>query len=205
MRRRPVFVVVLVYLLGGVSSLGALTAVQAYQGGLDLATAEQRAVEVAALTDDQQLVSAANAADLALASNDHQLFSLVSLQAKHYTDGVVSVRSALSFGSGGPEPQWFYQCFDATMQAMRGSARIFDAASGLASWSAVQTGMIRQTVTDLDSMSRDVDFIANGGALVTAKSTPVVGQPEGSFDPRQECTHVVALADTLAQQQWPSP
>lgn len=201
-RRRLMLSGAILFLLGAASSEGGAALVHAVQGGNDLGMAQARAVQNAAEVDDQQLVTASSAADLALSSDNHQMFSMVGLQGTTYTDTVRNMRSSLNLAADNPEPEWFYTCFGSTESVMKGSARIFNAASGVPTWSDSQGAVIRQTVTDLGTASQYVDRIVTGGHLIDPKA-PVLVPPNGTFDSQQLCDQINKLAGDLTQRQWP--
>ena len=190
------------FLLGAVVALGGLAGVQAMKGGTDLSTLQDRVLRVAAQQDDQAIVAAAHIADSALAADNPQMLGLVAVLGKGYTDGVGETQSALGLGSGGPEPDWFFTCFDSTAAVMRGSASIFESASSVPSWSDSQATVVRQTVADLDKASQLVDMVATGGQLTTPKSAALPG-PNGNFDSQTACTEITHLGDALSQRIWP--
>ena len=207
-RRRQVLIGALLFLLGAASSAGGAAIVSDLQGGGSLGASQQAALQVAAQLDDQGLIAAAGAAHLALSANDHQLFSVAAINASgsivgSYTDAVGAMRSSLNLGSDGPDPDWFYTCFNSTAQIMRGSARIFDAAAGLGAWSDSQTAVVRQTVDDLDTASQYVDLVVTGGKSVAPKASTRPG-PNGFSSSEGQCGQIQGLADTLAQRAWPS-
>jgi len=202
-RRRQVLIGALLFLLGAASSAGGAAIVSDLQGGGSLGASQQAALQVAAQLDDQGLIAAAGAAHLALSANDHQLFSVVALQGRSYTDAVGAMRSSLNLGSDGPDPDWFYTCFNSTAQIMRGSARIFDAAAGLGAWSDSQTAVVRQTVDAFDTATQYVDLVVTGGKSVAPKASTRPG-PNGFSSSEGQCGQIQGLADTLAQRAWPS-
>jgi hypothetical protein len=201
--RRLFLLGALLFLLGGATSEGGATLVRAAQGGDSLADTRIRVLQAATQVDDQRLLALANDADLALAGSDHALFTVVAQEGKAYLDSVVTMRSTLAMSSDDPEPAWFYTCFDSTARAARATATLFAAAGGSATWSQQQGAVVSQTVTDLRTVSDQVDLITTGGQSVAPKSADRPG-PNGQFSVQGKCAQIVSLADDLAQRQWPS-
>jgi len=201
--RRLVLLGAVLFLLGGAASEGGAALVQAAQGGTSLADTRSRAVQTATQIDDQRLLALAASADLALASSDHSSFKVVAQQGRSYLDSVVTMRSTLGLSTDDPEPEWFYTCFNSTAQATRAMATLFDPAGGLASWTQPQTDLIRQTVTDLHTLSDDVDLVSTGGQSLAPKSSALPG-PNGQFSAQDKCNQIVSLANDLSQRQWPA-